>query len=352
MKSNKNIIIVGGGLSGLTLSYFLSKQQMESTLLEASSRLGGRIQTLHGSLNTPLELGATWFSDAHPYLLQLLEDLKLNKYPQYTTGVSFFQTSTFKPPQEFTIPETESKSYRLVNGSQEVIKGLVEKINPQNIRLNTKVSKIKEVGQKIVIETTDAEILEADHVILCLPPQLISSEIEISPKLPNHVTNILTNVQTWMSGSIKFVLEYKSPFWRKKKLSGMLFSHVDTLSEIHDHTNFDENKFGFTGFLHKHAENFTQKERKNKVLNQLTPFFGQQIQQPLVYADKVWKDEFILGNNLALNQAHLNNGHPVLQKSYLNGKLHFAGTESSAHFPGYMEGAVYAAIQTANKLVK
>ncbi len=45
MYSNKRIIIIGGGLNGLVLAYLLSKEHIHATILEASPRLGGRIQT-------------------------------------------------------------------------------------------------------------------------------------------------------------------------------------------------------------------------------------------------------------------------------------------------------------------
>ena len=75
MNDNQRIVIIGGGLSGLTLAYLLSKRNIKATVLEASARLGGRIQTIKGALETPLELGATWFSDMHPHLLSLIEEL-------------------------------------------------------------------------------------------------------------------------------------------------------------------------------------------------------------------------------------------------------------------------------------
>jgi monoamine oxidase len=63
------VIIIGAGLSGLSLAYFLSKKNISTIVLEASSRAGGRIHTVKGSHDTPLELGATWFSDLHSNLL-------------------------------------------------------------------------------------------------------------------------------------------------------------------------------------------------------------------------------------------------------------------------------------------
>ena len=43
MKSH--VVIIGGGISGLAAAHRLSEQQVQVTLLEASHRLGGTIQT-------------------------------------------------------------------------------------------------------------------------------------------------------------------------------------------------------------------------------------------------------------------------------------------------------------------
>ncbi|MFN3298662.1 MAG: FAD-dependent oxidoreductase [Sediminibacterium sp.] len=104
----QRIVIIGGGLSGLTLAYLLEKKNYEITLIEASPRLGGRIETAVGNLGTPLELGATWFSETHVQLLSLLAKLEIKKYEQYTKGVSLFQTTKFEPPQLFSVPEAEN----------------------------------------------------------------------------------------------------------------------------------------------------------------------------------------------------------------------------------------------------
>jgi monoamine oxidase len=342
------VIIVGGGLSGLTTSYLLSKKNIQVTVLEASSRLGGRIQTIKGSLDTPLELGATWFSDMHQNLINLIDTLGLKKYPQFSKGTSLFQTKSFEPPQKFFVPEAENPSYRIAGGTQTLIDSLVNSIPSENIKLNTGVVSIKAIENEIAVETIRGERFHADKVILCLPPQLIHSNIKFSPLLPENIVQILPTVQTWMAGAIKFVLEFEKPFWREKGYSGMLYSHAGIVVEMYDHTNVEENKFGFTGFLNGGASSYSQEVRKELVLRQLTELLGEDILNFNYYTDKIWTDEYVLSGNQIIQRPHQNNGHPLLQKSYMNDKVHFAGTESATEFSGYMEGAIISALKIAD----
>ncbi|MBN8788593.1 MAG: FAD-dependent oxidoreductase [Terrimonas sp.] len=343
MDDNQRIIIIGGGLSGLTLAYLLSKRNINATILEASARLGGRIQTIRGALQTPLELGATWFSDMHPNLLALIDELGLRKYPQFSKGTSLFQTKSFEPPQKFFVPEAENPSYRLAGGTQMLIDTLAAKLLDEAVLLNTKVTTIKETGNGIAMETAGGETMEAGKVIICIPPQLAGKQIAFSPQLPNLVNSILPTVQTWMAGAIKFTLEYDCPFWRNEGYSGMLYSHAGIIMEMYDHTNFEEDKFGFTGFLNGGAAAYSPEVRKEFVLRQLGELIGEKALKPTAYFDKVWTDEFILDDKQVIQRPHQNNGHPLLQQSYMGGKLFFAATETATEFPGYMEGAVIAA---------
>lgn len=347
---SKKITIVGGGLTGLTLGYLLSKEDIELTIVEASPRLGGRIQTIHGKKETPLELGATWFSDMHQNVLQLLEALGLEKYPQYATGKSLFQTKSFEPAQTFFVPVSESPSYRIVDGTEQLIHKLVAHLKNVHIKLNTKIEIISDAGNEIVLKTSEGKELSSNNVILCMPPQLIGSQIQCSPALPSDINNILPTVQTWMAGSIKFVLEYDTPFWRHHGFSGMLYSHSGIVTEMYDHTNFEENKFGFTGFLNSGASSYTQKIREELVLQQLSELLGNDCLHPITYTDKVWIGENIFTGTQIIQKPHQNNGHPLLQNSYMNNKLYFSGTETSTLFAGYMEGAIMAAQQVATTI--
>lgn len=350
MHSKERIFIIGGGLNGLTLAYLLSKSQYNLTILEASPRLGGRIYTKMGELNTPLELGATWFSDMHQNLLALLDELGVKRFFQFSQGISLFQTKSFEPTQSFYVPASESPSYRMVGGTQKMIEILSKKLPEVEIHLNASVCHVKDFGGEMLIETKDGKKWVADKVVLCMPPHLVGVKISFSPYLPNDIFHLLPTVHTWMAGSIKFVLEYEKAFWRENGYSGMLYSHAGIVTEMYDHTNFEASKFGFTGFLNSGAASYSQEVRKELVLQQLALLLGSQMLLPITYDDKVWTDEWISGGTQIIQRPHQNNGHPLLQESYMNGKLYFSGTETSKQFGGYMEGAIISALNVANKI--
>lgn len=52
------VIIIGAGAAGMYAAYLLHKQNVEVTLLEASSLYGGRVRALAGFSDFPIELGA------------------------------------------------------------------------------------------------------------------------------------------------------------------------------------------------------------------------------------------------------------------------------------------------------
>lgn len=345
---SERIIIAGGGLSGLSLAWFLAQKHKSVTLLEASDRLGGRIHTIKGRLETPMELGATWFSDLHPDLTALIDELGLKKYPQFSGGISLFQTKSFEPAQQFYVPEAEHPSYRIAGGTAAIIDALTAKLSAQQLILNSRVSSIEALPDGLKVETSEGAIYHADRVVLCLPPQLAGASIRFSPELPADVTALLPSVQTWMAGAIKFVLEYDRPFWRANGFSGMLYSHAGIVVEMYDHTNDEENRFGFTGFLNGGATNYTQELRRELVLRQLSELLGSQILQPLTYYDKVWTNDFVVAGAQVIQRPHQENGHALLQESYMENRLFFCGSETSVVNPGYMDGAVVAAKKIAS----
>ncbi len=77
MNADKKIVIVGGGISGLTVAYaLLNSSQLDITVLEADKRPGGKIWTdkVNGFL---CEKGPNGFLDNKPKTLELCKDLSI-----------------------------------------------------------------------------------------------------------------------------------------------------------------------------------------------------------------------------------------------------------------------------------
>jgi len=85
------VVIIGGGISGLSTAYYLGKRGISSTLIEPRPRLGGVIQTEHVDGCT-VEAGPDSFISAKPAALELITELGL---ADQVIGSNDFSRKTF-----------------------------------------------------------------------------------------------------------------------------------------------------------------------------------------------------------------------------------------------------------------
>jgi flavin-dependent amine oxidoreductase len=91
--SDVDVVIVGGGFSGLTAAYDLQKAGLTTVVLEAKHVIGGksRSQKREKGLGY-LEMGATWINEfTQPNVYQLTQEFGLEVVEQYTDGQVIFQ---------------------------------------------------------------------------------------------------------------------------------------------------------------------------------------------------------------------------------------------------------------------
>ncbi len=343
------IIIIGAGLSGLLTAYRLKKEGIPFKLLEARSRLGGRIYTVYGTIQTPFEMGATWFGNQHQNLIALLEELNINYFEQYMEGTVFFQPFSTSPAQSIQIP-SQPPSYRINGGSSHLIDTLYNELDKDDIFLNQPVASIKFLKNSVqVIANT---VFEGNKVILCLPPKLWSKKILFEPQLPNELMQIATNTHTWMEDSIKIALTYAQPFWQQENLSGTLFSNTGPIIELYDHCNYERNKYALCGFINSSYKNLSDEERRASVINQLKLIFGSEAASFLDYKECIWsKEAYTFDASTIALYPHQNNGHPIFNHSFFEDKLLISSAEAASEFPGYMDGAVFSANSVAKKII-
>lgn len=79
----KKVVIVGGGLAGLSCAHELQKYNFDVVVLEGQGRAGGRVQTLREGLYPGLsaETGATRIPDTHEFTLSYVREFGLTLEP-------------------------------------------------------------------------------------------------------------------------------------------------------------------------------------------------------------------------------------------------------------------------------
>ena len=343
------IVIIGAGLSGLLTAYRLKKDGIPFKILEARDRIGGRINTVLGKSETPVEMGATWFQNHHQNLIALLEELQLKAFEQLMDETVLFQQVPQSPTQLMRIPG-QAPSYRVAGGSSNLIRSLRETLDDDEVLLNQTVTNIsfKEDSVQVFAD----EILEATHVVLAIPPKLWATNISFEPKLPTDLLTVAEQTQTWMEDSIKIALTFDRPFWQDENKPGTFFSNVGPVTEFYDHCNAERTKFALCGFISTSFRNLSKEERKARVVAQLTAVFGEQVKSFLDYEECIWsQEEFTFQNSDNSLIPHQNNGNPIFVKTLFKSRLFISSSEAASESPGYMEGAVYSGMVTAEKLI-
>lgn len=342
-----DLIIIGAGLSGLCAAYRLSDLNLKVQVLESRERAGGRIYTLGQKQNSPIEMGATWLGSNHPKLLQLMQDLQLETFEQVIGSRAIYEAISTSPPYLATLPENPNPSFRVKGGTGKIISSLVEKVGEANISLGQKVLAISIQDENVVVKTATQE-LTAKKVISTLPPKLLFGSVSFEPTLPDNVRFLAEETHTWMGDSIKVVVTFPEPFWRRENSSGTIFSNVGPIPEMYDHSNYEDNFFCLMGFFNGAYHSVEKKDRKDMVLKQLRKYFGPPVDSYLGYHETVWRNEVSTFHPYANHVLpHQNNGHPLFQETYYDNKLMISGSETSNVHPGYMEGAVMSAERAA-----
>lgn len=344
---NENLskyIIVGAGLSGLTTANKLAKAgETDFVLLESRDRVGGRILT-----NDGIDLGATWFQTHHHHVLDVLEELGVSKFHQFSKGRSVLVYNTMAPEHYFESDPNAPSAYRVSGSSSEMIQKLAEPVRDK-IRLQTVVSEISEIGNKIVVQT-DKGIFSAEKVVVTIPPK-IATRIEFKPELSEVIMRAMDSTHTWMSNAIKVGLTFKTPFWRTKNLSGTVIGQVGAVTELYDHSSAEDNSYALMGFVNEGLRDSSPDQRKQHILEYLIKYLGTEIETYLTYEEKDWSQDWNTScetiKSVYMSPSY---GNPLFTETYMNGRLIFSGAETSALYGGYMDGAIYSGILAAKKV--
>ncbi|MBN9553819.1 MAG: FAD-dependent oxidoreductase [Alphaproteobacteria bacterium] len=347
------VAIVGGGLGGLHAARLLAAARVPFLLLEARSRLGGRILSEDG-----FDLGPAWFwPDMQPSIAALVGELGLAAFPQYAQGDVLAEqaptlTSTLAPARYPGFGQMAS-SFRIAGGIAALVAALAKDLPEDRLRLGVTVTgaALRDEGGRLTLGGSgDAgTMVEARAVLFALPPRLIEKTIAFAPALSPDLRGMWRATPTWMAPHAKFLAVYAKPFWRGMGLCGTAQSSVGPMVEIHDASAVPEREggaalFGFVGVPASARARVGETVLRQHCLAQFARLFGAQAETPLATRFKDWAaDPFT-----ATADDGEATGHPeAVRRPWFDApwsaRAVMAGSETAPVHPGYLEGALLAA---------
>jgi len=239
---------------------------------------------------------------------------------------------------------------RLVGGASQPALRMADTFK-EHIRLSSIVRSISQDSNLVTVKGDGFE-LTASKVIVALPP-VLAGRIQYTPLMPanrEQLTQRMPMGNVWKTYAI-----YDKPFWREEGLNGLSATNDGYVTVTFDNSPKDAGKGIMMGFvLGNQAKAFAQltpQERKESVLNTFARFYGEKARHPVQYLDHSWaEEEFTRGCYAGLmpTGAWTSVGKALREPV---GKIHWAGTETSDVWNGYIEGAIRSGERVAREIL-
>jgi monoamine oxidase len=243
---------------------------------------------------------------------------------------------------------------RFIGGSQTIALKIAAQLGSRVV-LGSPVRRIVQ-GASGVTAYSDKVTVAAKRAVVAIPPTL-AGRIYYEPILPFQRDQL---TQRYGQGTLsKVAAVYDTPFWREAGLNG---TAVDTGGPVS--ATFDDSPptatsskgpgiiFGFVGGDNARSYSaMSPAARQAAVLNQYAKFFGSQALKATSFFETFWSgEEWTRGCPVGIPStgALLAYG-PWLRQPI--GRIHWAGTETSNYWNGYMDGAVRSGERAAAEVL-
>jgi len=220
------------------------------------------------------------------------------------------------------------------------------------IHLSQPVRTIAQDADGVTVRSDDM-VVRARRVVVAVPIA-IASQITYEPMLP--VDRSFLHQRMPLGAVFKIALVYDEPFWRADGLSGQSFAPGSPANLTIDSCTDTGNPGVLTviteGPVARQIGQLTADERKKAVLDAVADRFGDKARSPVDYLEQNWAVERYSGGGMIAHSPPgvLTEFGPALREPC--GRIHWAGTESSAVMYGFIDGAVRSGERAATEVME
>jgi monoamine oxidase len=243
---------------------------------------------------------------------------------------------------------------RFVGGSQLIPLRLAKRLGDV-VALHAPVHRIEHRDHRVRVHTGRG-VVTARRVIVAAPPPLVL-DIDWFPRLPANRRALLKAAH--MGKLMKCDAVYKKPFWREAGLNGFGINDAGAARAVFDNSPRNGEPGVLLAFVGgdtwRHYGRMPLARRRKAVLEGFAAMFGDQALHPVEYTEHDWtKERWTGGAPTAIHAADgsFHRHGPAVRRPF--GRVHWAGTETSTYWSGYMDGAVRsgerAALEVLEKL--
>ncbi len=240
---------------------------------------------------------------------------------------------------------------RIDGGTQQIAERVAQRLG-RRVARNTPVRRL--VAQSGYVDVvSDRYVNRARRVIVALPPAL-AGRIRYEPALPALRDGLMQRMP--QGNLVKVQAVYARPFWRADGLSGTAIADDGPCNVIFDSSPRSGTPGVLLGFIGgDEARAFVRlpaTARRAAALESFARAFGPLARDPIDFLEADWAgDPWARGCPVGIAPPGLlTTCGPALREPV--GRIHWAGTETSTYWNGYMDGAIRAGERAAREVLE